>query len=76
MSKWFQWRKIEQCNYWDHIIFIGDLSNLSPFDFFRQETSNQDAVIRVEAMKKVGIVAALMGPEKARTDMLAYLQSK
>lgn len=27
-------------------------------------------------MKKVALVAALMGPERTRTDMLAYLQSK
>jgi hypothetical protein len=50
--------------------------DLSPFDFFRQETSNTDVIIRTEAMKKMGIIAALMGPEKTRSDMLPYLQSK
>lgn len=50
--------------------------DLSPFDFFRQETSHVDVVVRTDAMKKVALVAALMGPEKTRTDMLAYLQSK
>lgn len=54
------------------IVYIGDLS---PFDFFRQEASNQDAVIRTDAMKMVGIVSALMGPEKTRSDMIAFLQS-
>lgn len=50
--------------------------DLSAFDFFRQETSHIDAEVRTEAMKKVGIVAALSGPDKTRTDMIAYLQSK
>ena len=54
-------------------MYIGDLS---PFDFFRQETSNIDVEVRTEAMKKVAIVAALSGPEKSRTDILAYLQSE
>lgn len=52
------------------------MGDLSPFDFFRQETSHADAVIRTDAMKKVAMVAALLGPEKARTDMLAYLLTK
>lgn len=52
---------------------VGDLS---PFEFFRQETSNSDVVIRDTAMRKLAVVAALMGPEKARSDMLPYLQSK
>lgn len=51
------------------------MTELSPFDFFRQETSNIDVEIRSEAMKKVAIIAAIMGPEKARNDMLPYLQS-
>lgn len=52
------------------------MSDLSPFDFFRQETSHQDVVVRTDAMKKVAIIAALMGPEKTRTDLLQYLQTK
>lgn len=47
----------------------------SPFDFFRQETSNIDVEIRTEAMKKVALIAALMGPDKSRSEMLPYLQS-
>jgi hypothetical protein len=58
---------------------IGDsmplLGDLSPFDFFRQEAGNIDVEVRTEAMKKVAIVAALSGPDKTRTDMIAYLQS-
>lgn len=50
--------------------------DLSPFDFFRQEANNQDAVVRTDAMKMVGIVSALMGPEKTRSDMVAFLQTK
>jgi hypothetical protein len=45
------------------------------FDFFRQEASHSDAVIRTEAMKRVAVIAALMGPEKTRTDMVMFLQS-
>jgi hypothetical protein len=55
------------------LYYAGDLS---AFDFFRQETSNIDVEIRTEAMKKVAIVAALSGPDKTRTDMIAYLLSK
>ena len=52
------------------------LGDLSPFDFFRQETSNIDAVVRTEAMSKIAVVVALMGPERTRNEMLPYLQSK
>uniref|UniRef100_A0A7S3LZ76 Uncharacterized protein n=1 Tax=Spumella elongata TaxID=89044 RepID=A0A7S3LZ76_9STRA len=52
------------------------MGDASPFDFFRQETSNIDVEIRTEAMKKVAIVAALSGPDKSRTEILAYLQTK
>jgi hypothetical protein len=53
--------------------FTGDLS---PFDFFRQETSNADAVVRTEAMSKIAVIVSLMGPERTRNEMLPYLQSK
>ena len=49
--------------------------DLSPFDFFRQETSNADAIVRTEAMDKIAVVVALMGPERAKNEMLPYLQS-
>ena len=49
---------------------------MSPFDFFRQETSHQDPVVRTEAMNKVCLIIALMGPDKARNDMLPYLISE
>ena len=56
-----------------HARQVGDLS---PFDFFRQESSNTDVVVRTEAMMKITVVVALMGPERARNEMLPYLQSK
>lgn len=59
--------------YTNSIIVSGDLS---PFDFFRQETSNIDVVVRTEAMVKITVVVALMGPERARNEMLPYLQSE
>lgn len=58
------------------LLFLFTTGDASPFDFFRQETSNIDVEIRTEAMKKVAIVAALSGPDKSRTEILAYLQSK
>jgi len=45
-------------------------------DFFRLETSSQDAEVRTEAMKKLALVAALSGPEKTRSEILPYLQTK
>lgn len=35
-----------------------------------------DAVVRTEAMSKITVVVALMGPERTRNEMLPYLQSK
>lgn len=56
-------------------IFSSFVADLSPFEFFRQETSNIDVVVREEAMRKLAVVAALMGPDKVRSEMLPYLQS-
>lgn len=58
------------------VILSAQLGDLSPFDFFRQESSNTDVVVRTEAMMKITVVVALMGPERARNEMLPYLQSK
>jgi len=33
--------------------------DLSPFDFFRQETSHADVVIKTEAMSKVLLISAV-----------------
>lgn len=52
---------------------VGDLS---VFDFFRQETSNPDVVIRTDAMSKMVLVCCLMTPDKVRGDLLPYLLSK
>ncbi len=52
------------------------VENLPPFEFFRQETSNVDVVVRTEAMSQVLLIAHLMKPEKVRNDLLPYLQSK
>jgi len=49
---------------------------MSPFDFFRLETSHTDVVVRTEAMSKLLLVSAIMGPDKARSEMLPYLQSE
>ena len=57
-----------------YLLFI--TGDLSPFDFFRQETSNADAVVRTEAMSKIAVIVSLMGPERTRNEMLPYLQSK
>ena len=51
------------------------LGDLSAFDFFRQETSNVDVVIRTEAMSRMVLVCCLMTPDKVRVDFLPYIQS-
>jgi hypothetical protein len=50
--------------------------DITVFDFFRQETSNTDVVIRTEAMSKLPLIACLMAPEKVRADFLPYLHCK
>lgn len=47
-----------------------------PFDFFRQETSHIDVIVRTEAMSKILVILTLMEPDKIRSDMIPYLQSK
>jgi hypothetical protein len=51
------------------------LGDQSAFDFFRQETSHSDVVIRTDAMNNLILVCSLMTPEKVRADMIPYLQS-
>ena len=50
--------------------------DIGAFDFFRQETSNADVVVRSEAMSKLLIIAALMSPDKVRSEMIPYLICK
>ena len=45
------------------------------FDFFRQETSNIDPVIRANAMGKATIICAMMGADKSRNELVPYLKS-
>lgn len=52
------------------------MGDASPFDFFRQECCHPDAETRTSAMEKVGIIAAMMGPDKTRNEMIPFLQSK
>lgn len=47
-----------------------------PFEFFKNESSNADAVIRTEAMNKIIIILAVLGPEKSRDLMVPYLETK
>lgn len=49
---------------------------ISPFEFFKKETSHLDAVIRTEAMSMVGVIAAVMGPDQVRANLLPYLLTK
>jgi hypothetical protein len=49
---------------------------MSPFDFFRQESSHMDVVTRTEAMNRVIYILALMEPDKVRSEMIPYIQSK
>lgn len=52
------------------------MGDQSTFDFFRQETSHAEAVVRTEAMANLTLVCALMTPEKVRGDLVPYLQTK
>lgn len=52
------------------------MGDQSTFDFFRQETSHKDVVIRTEAMNRLALVCAVMTPEKVRGDMMPYLLTK
>lgn len=52
------------------------MSDTTPFDFFRQEASHADLTVRAEAMNRMVIIVSLMTPEKARTEMLPFLQTK
>lgn len=52
------------------------MGDQSTFDFFRQETSHKDVVIRTEAMNQLAVVCAVMTPEKVRGDMVPYLLTK
>lgn len=53
-----------------------DVGDASSFDFFRQETSNIDPVVRSNAMGKATIICALMGADKARNELIPYLKSE
>ena len=57
-------------------LFCVSLGEITPFEFFRQEASNVDVVIRTEAMMKITIVVSLMGPDNTREEMIPFLQCK
>jgi hypothetical protein len=57
------------------LVFIPS-GDQSTFDFFRQETSHTDVLVRTEAMANVVLVCALMTPDKVRGDLVPYLQCK
>lgn len=50
--------------------------DLSPLEFFKKEAINSDAMIRTEAMSKVAVIAAVIGPDKVRNELIPFLQSK
>ena len=52
------------------------MSVVKPFDFFKQESSDPDMITRTDAMAKVALIAALMGAESARRDLIPYLLTK
>ncbi len=59
--------------YLSYPIYLGDQS---PMDFFRQEASHSDPVVRADAVRRVGLIAALAGAERTRADLLPFLQGK
>lgn len=52
------------------------MASADPFEFFKAESSNADAVVRTEAMSKVIFILAVLGPEKSRDLVVPYLQTK
>ena len=49
------------------------MSGPAAFEFFKNEYNEPDVLVRTEAIAKLPIIAALMGPEKVRTDLLPFL---
>ncbi len=52
------------------------MDNLSPLDFFKLECSNEDAMVRTEAMQRVAVIASLLSPDKVRNELIPYLITK
>lgn len=52
------------------------IDEITPFDFFRQESSDTDALVRAEAMTRIHVIAGLMTPATVKSDLIPYLQSK
>lgn len=49
------------------------MSGPAAFEFFKNEYSEDDVLVRTEAIAKLPIIAALMGPEKVRNDLIPFL---
>lgn len=46
------------------------------FEFFKSEAIDGDIIIRSEAMTKLRLIGALMGPERVRNELIPFLKSK
>jgi len=49
---------------------------MEPMAFFTSETQNAEAPIRTEAMRRLVVVAAVIGAERARNSLIPYLQTR
>ena len=49
---------------------------MDPFEFFKGESSHSDVPIRTEAMSRVVIIAAVIGPDATRDQLIPYLTSR
>ena len=51
------------------------MTDLKPFELLKEELTNEDVHVRVNAMHRVTIVATLIGPEASSRDLLDFLAS-
>ena len=49
-------------------------SDLNVFEFFTAEVNDVDVVVRSEAMSKLPLIGAMMGPEKCRNELVPFLK--
>ncbi len=52
------------------------LIDQTPFEFFRQESLNNDPVVRVQAMSNLGAICAVISAEAIKNELIPYLLSR
>ena len=52
------------------------MSAMDPLDFFKAESGHADAIVRTEAMARTVLVAAILGADRARDELVPYLLTR